>query len=174
MTKFSNKIRKFSSNQENHLEDVQKSFEAFEVANCMSFIEDSVQSSTEVAPFIKLSVIQKFYCHCFENLKAPVWSANATRLKENLLKLNKNLEVTSRKKDVFISFKDDLATALEYSREHSLQNNVIHLSRAAHIIHFNTARQKGDSGTSRYTSAKVTALSIRTLFYSILRHVVVC
>ena len=36
--------------------------------------------------------------------------------------------------EVFISFKDDLAAALEYSREHSLQNNVIHLDRAAHII----------------------------------------
>ena len=44
------------------------------------------------------------------------------------------METTSRKKEVFICFKDDLVAALEYSREHSLQNNAIHLSGAAHII----------------------------------------
>ena len=64
----------------------------------MYVIEDSLQSSDEVAPFTKLSVIQKFYCHCLENLIAPVVSVNATRLKENLLKLNPNLEVTSHKR----------------------------------------------------------------------------
>ena len=63
-----------------------------------------------------------------KNLKVQVVSGNATRLKENLLKLNSNLESTSR-----ISIKYDLAVALKYSREHSLQNNVILLNRAAHI-----------------------------------------
>ena len=41
---------------------------------------------------------------------------------------------TSRKKEVFISFKDDLAAALEYFREYSLQNNAIHLRGAADIM----------------------------------------
>ena len=58
----------------------------------MSFIEDSLQSSDEVTPFIKLPVIQKSYCQCLENLKASVVSVNATRMNENLLNLNPNLE----------------------------------------------------------------------------------
>ena len=104
MTKFRNKYRKFSEDQKNYLKDVQKSLEAIAVAECMPFIEDSQQSSDEVVPFTKLSVIRKFYCLCLKNLKAALVSVNATRLKENLFKLNPHLETISRKKKVFISF----------------------------------------------------------------------
>ena len=92
MTKFKNKFCKFSNDQENHYKNVQKSLDPIAVAEYMSFIEDSLQSSDEVAPFIKLPVIQKSYCQCLENLKASLVSVNATRLNENLLNLNPNLE----------------------------------------------------------------------------------
>ena len=78
--------------------------------------------------------MRTFYCHCLENSKVPVVSVNVARLKEHLLKLNSNLTTTSRKKEVFISVKDDLEAALEYPREHSLKKNVIYLNRAAYII----------------------------------------
>ena len=55
--RFRNKFRKFSNDQENHLKDVHKSFEAIAVVECMSFIENPLQISDEVALFIKLSVI---------------------------------------------------------------------------------------------------------------------
>ena len=42
-----------------------------------------------------MPVIQKFYFHCLENLKAPVVLVNVTRLKENLLKLASNLQAIS-------------------------------------------------------------------------------
>ena len=100
----------------------------------MSFIKDYPQSSDEVASFIKLPVILKFYFHCLENLKAPVVSFNATRLKENLLEINANLKATQRKKEIFISFKDGLPASLKYSREHSLQSNATNLSRIPYII----------------------------------------
>ena len=80
-----------------------------------------------------MSVISKFYCPCLENLKESVVSINATRLKENLIKVNQNLETNARQKQVLISFKDNLAAALEYFREHLLQNNAIYHSGAAHI-----------------------------------------
>ena len=54
------KFRKFFNDQENYLKDVQKSLEAIAVAHCMLFIEDSLLSSDEIAPSIKLSVILKF------------------------------------------------------------------------------------------------------------------
>ena len=54
-------------------------------------------------------------------------------MKENLLKLNPNLKTTSRTKKIFDSFKDDFVAALEYSREHSLQNNAIQLGEL-HIL----------------------------------------
>ena len=48
MTKFRNKFRRFSNAQENHPNDVQKSLEASAIAECMSFIENSLESSDEV------------------------------------------------------------------------------------------------------------------------------
>ena len=48
MTKFRNKFRRFSNAQENHPNDVQKSLEAIAIAECMSFIENSLESSDEV------------------------------------------------------------------------------------------------------------------------------
>ena len=86
-TTLPNKFCKFFNNQENHLKDVQKSLEAVTVAECMSFIEDFLQSSDEVAPFIKLSVILTFCCYCLENLEALAVSVSVTRQKENLLNL---------------------------------------------------------------------------------------
>ena len=55
-------------------------------------------------------------------------------MRQDWKKIYPNLKTTSRKKKIFDSFKDDLAAVLEYSREHSLQNNAIYLSRVAHII----------------------------------------
>ena len=92
----------------------------------MLFIEDSLQNSDEVVSFIKFSVILNV-------IVIAVVSVNATRLKENLLKLNPNLKTTSRTKKIFDSFKDDFVAALEYSREHSLQNNAIQLGEL-HIL----------------------------------------
>ena len=88
--KIQNKFRKFYNHQENHVKGLQKSLETIVVSECMSFIEDSLRSSDEVGPFIKLSLTREFYCHSLENLKAPVVSVNVTRLKKNLLKLIPN------------------------------------------------------------------------------------
>ena len=58
ITKFSNKFLKFCNDQQNHLNDVQKSLEVIAIVECMSFSEDVIlQSSDEVAHFIYLSAI---------------------------------------------------------------------------------------------------------------------
>ena len=54
MKKFRNKFSKFPNNKKNYLKDVQKNLGAIAVAKCMSFVEDSLESSDEVEPFIKL------------------------------------------------------------------------------------------------------------------------
>ena len=96
--------------------------------------EESLQynKNEEVAPFVKLSTIRKYYCcHCLGQLNAEFVTANATRLKESILHLNQNLGATTFKNEVYISNKDDLAVALHYSREHSIKSEAAHLSRAA-------------------------------------------
>ena len=55
MKKFRNKFSKFPNNKKkNNLKDVQKNLRATAVAKCMSFVEDSLESSDEVESFIKL------------------------------------------------------------------------------------------------------------------------
>ena len=64
-----------------------------------SFIEDQLQNTEngEVAPFVKLSTIRKYYCHCLTQLNVEYVTANTTRLKESILNLNSDLEATSLK-----------------------------------------------------------------------------
>ena len=84
----------------------------------------------EVARFIRLSTARKYYQSCLVALNSEFTTVNLTRLKERILSLNKNLEATSGKKEVYIS----LARVLEYTREHSTDKNDAHLSKAANII----------------------------------------
>lgn len=76
IAKFRNILRNFFSDQENL-----ESLEAIAVTKSTLFVEDSVQRSDEVGPVIKLSVIQKCSYRCPKNLKVPIVSLNATRLK---------------------------------------------------------------------------------------------
>ena len=93
---------------------MQVKVESLALAEVMMYTEDRLQScEDEVAPFVKLSEVRKFYCHCLEQLGAVFVTVNATRLKEYILKLNSNLEANFHKKEIYISYKDDLAAALE-------------------------------------------------------------
>lgn len=89
----------------------------------MSYIEETLQENyAEVAPFIKLSSVKQYYQSCLMDLNAENTIVSSTRLKVKILNPNKSLQATSGKK-VFISYKDDLAEALQYTREHSLDAN---------------------------------------------------
>ena len=77
--------------------------------------------------------MRKFYCHCLEQLDAVFITVNATSLKEDTLKLDSNLEANLHRKEIYISYKDDLATVLEYPRDNSGVSDA-HLSKAAKII----------------------------------------
>lgn len=79
----------------------------------MLFRKDSPQNNNEVASFEKLPVIRKFYCHCLESTRLTSSCDNNEKV---LLKLNPNLETTSRNKEVFNSFKDDNGGLRIFSR----------------------------------------------------------
>ena len=63
--------------------------ESIAPAEVLTFIEDQLQNTEngEVAPFVKLSTIRKYYCHCLTELNVECVTANATRLKESILNL---------------------------------------------------------------------------------------
>ncbi len=136
MTKFSNKYRSFVNKTNDDRQCQQKKLESIALAEVMMYIEENLQSSEkeEFAPYIKISDARKFYCHCLEVLHTSSVNVNATRLKESILRLNPNLEALSSKNEVYLSYKDNLAAALQYSREHSLESEAADISRAAKII----------------------------------------
>ena len=134
MDSFANPYQSFVKKEARANQKSQQNHESIALAETMIYIEETLQEdNTEVAPFIKLSTAQK-YQSCLIALNAEFTTFNSTQLKEIILSLNKNLEATSGRKEAYISFKDDLAGALEYKREHSTDKNAAHLIRAANII----------------------------------------
>ena len=99
---------------------------------------------------MKLSTVRKFYSHCLEHLNAEFCTVNSTRLKENILNLNSNLEESNLKKEVYISYKDDLAAALRFSRENPFESDATHLSRAANILRKDIASVKQKTFTGYF------------------------
>ena len=67
---------------------------------------------------------------------------NATRLKEDILKLNSNLEANFHKKKIYISYKDNLAAALEYSQDNSGVSHAVQLSKAAKNLRSKVVQSK--------------------------------
>ena len=105
--------------------------ESLALAEVMMYIEDRLQScEDEVAPFVKLSEVKKFSCH----LGAVFMTVNAATLEEDIPKLNSNLEANFHKNEIYVSYKDGLAAALEYSRDNSGISDAVHLSKAAKIV----------------------------------------
>lgn len=123
MSSFSFRYRGFVNKKSKGNRKFQQKYENIAQAEKMSYIEETLQESyAELAPFIKLSSIKQYYQSCLMDLNAENTIVSSTRLKVKILNLNKSLQATSGKK-VLISYKDDLAEALQYTREHSLDAN---------------------------------------------------
>lgn len=102
MTKFSNQHKASVNNKNTNIKVVQEKHESIALARVLMYIERSFQyrENEEVAPFVKLSTVRKYYCHCLGHLNAKSVTANASRLKESILHLNQNLEATTFKNEV--------------------------------------------------------------------------
>ena len=123
MNSFSFRYRGFVNKKSKGKRKFQQKYENIAQAEKMSYIEETLQENyAELAPFIKLSRVKQYYQSCLMDLNAENTIVSSTRLKVKILNLNKSLQATSGKK-VLISYKDDLAEALQYTREHSLDAN---------------------------------------------------
>lgn len=123
MNSFSFRYRGFVNKKSKGNRKFQQKYENIAQAEKMSYIEETLQENyAELAPFIKLSRVKQYYQSCLMDLNAENTIVSSTRLKVKILNLNKSLQATSGKK-VLISYKDDLAEALQYTREHSLDAN---------------------------------------------------
>ena len=128
MTKFTNTYRSFVKKNVDPDQQKQKKYESIALAEVMNFVEEGLQvNSGEASPFLKLSEIRQYYCGCLTRMNAPSTTANATRLKEKLLKLNSSLQTS-------VHYKDDLAAALQFSKE-NFESNASHMTRRAKLIH---------------------------------------
>ena len=85
------------------------------LAQTLSYIEETLQSCDEVAPFIKLSSVWKYYSSYLMQMNAEFTTVNATRLKDTILKLNPALEATAHTKRFLLATKMIWQAALDYS-----------------------------------------------------------
>ena len=156
MTRFNNMYRKFVNRKTNPENDRRQGVENIALAQVMEYIEESLQTSDSVAPFVKLSDLKKVYFEVLENVDDIITYVNSTRLKERIIELNNNLEASSHKKEVFISYKDDLGAALKYSEENDASHSLNHLIKAAKCIRKEIVSIQNDftGGFSRKLSKK--------------------
>ena len=105
-----------------------KDIESSVLAQTIMYIEESLATSTDtdVATSIKLSDIRKFYDHSLARMTGKESNVNVTRLKDKILKLESDLQAVSDKKEIYISYKDDLAAALKYASQSEV-NDVMSL-----------------------------------------------
>ena len=142
MTDFTNRYRSYTKPVDKD-KQMQVKVERLALAKVIMYIEDRLLScEDEVAPFVKLLEVRKFYCHCLEQLGAVFMKVNATRLKEGILKLNSNLEVNFHKKEIYNSYKDDLAATLEYSGDNSGVSDAAYLRKAEKIVRSEVVQSK--------------------------------
>ena len=133
ITTFTNAYRKFVNDNNRNSKD--KRLEEIAFLEALPFLEETLLTSSMMAPYLKLSEIKHYYyCQVMESLNAEFLSVNATPLKERLLQENANLEATPHNKEVFISFKDDLAAALKYAEENDARSNLNHILQTSRVI----------------------------------------
>ena len=142
LTEFRNRYRTFlaSENPDTaRLKDIESSV----LAQTMMYIEESLAKSTDtdVATSIKLSDVRKFYDHSLARMTGKESNVNVTRLKDKILELESDLQAVSDKKEIYISYKDDLAAALKYASRSEV-NDVVSLCRIVRKIKAELADRK--------------------------------
>ncbi|CAB4043620.1 Hypothetical predicted protein [Paramuricea clavata] len=141
-TEFRNRYRTFLT-PENPDTARMKDIENSVLSETMMYIEESLATSTDtdVATSIKLSDIRKFYDHSLARMTGKESNVNITRLKDKILELDSDLRAVSDKKEIYISYKDDLAAALKYASRSEV-NDVMSLCRLGRKIKAELADRK--------------------------------
>jgi hypothetical protein len=120
-----------------------KDYESSVLAETMMYIEECLTPNTpsNVATSIKLSDIRKFYDSSLSRLVGRETNVNVSRLKDKILDLDSNLQAVPDKKEIYISYQDDLAAALKYAAR-SQSNDVTGLCRLGRKIKTELADRK--------------------------------
>ena len=134
MTEFKNRYRTFLASENpdtSRLKDIESSV----LAQTMMYIQESLATSTDtdVATSIKLSDIRKFYDHSLARMTGKESNVNVTRLKDKILELESDLQAVSDKKEICISYKDDLAAALKYASRSEVNDVMMSLSEKSKL-----------------------------------------
>ena len=116
MMGFRNRYRAFLASQDKE-STTMKDHENSALAETMMHIEERLSKSTNtgIAASIKLSDIRKFYDTSLSRLVGTETSVNVTRLKDKILDMDSCLQAVPDKKEVYISYKEDMVAALKYA-----------------------------------------------------------
>ena len=85
--------------------------------------------------YIKLADLAKLYHNRLEQLGVSIPKRiNTTRLKERLLDQMPNLKARTKKRDVVLTFDDDIADALIIASQFKKDSDIMHLTKTAQIV----------------------------------------
>ena len=117
--------------------------EGIALAELVSFIEESRMVSTAELPVFRLAELVDKYTSRLkqlgENTPARI---HTTRLKDRILSQIPALEEHKQGRDVFLAFKTDLANALQKAHKEDIDEEAMHLAKAAIIVRKEMFTQK--------------------------------
>jgi len=103
-------------------------------AQLTAYIEE-VRSVANIAPHFKLADLKKLYGERLQQLNATdVHPINGTRLREKLLKYFPDLQAHSDGRDVLLAFDENIGLALSAACNSSMDEDAVHLAKAAEIV----------------------------------------
>lgn len=121
-------------------------------AELTAYIND-VRSVPDIVPVLKLVDLKKLYADRLQQLDVTVaQTINSTRLKEKLLAYFPDMRAQNDGRDIVLAFEDSLGAAVSKACYSDLDQDALHLARAAEIVrrdmfagtwHFDSALHKG-------------------------------
>ena len=131
-----NRARERKASEESNVDVVNHSI-AF--AELVIYIEDAKMDNS-VAPIFKLAVLVNLYSTRLKQLGTDV--VHSTILKDRILGYFPDLEAHKQGRDVVLIFNEDVGSALHKACEHDVDNDAVHLARAAKIVRRDMLKMK--------------------------------
>lgn len=107
---------------------------AIVLAELVTYIEETVNEE-DVAHVFKMADLTKLYNARMEQLGVQTdQRVHTTRLKDRILAHFLDLREHKKGRDILLVFEDDIGNALAKACEHDIDNDAVHLARAARIV----------------------------------------
>ena len=126
------KVRKFKTEQSKTEKHTYS--ESLALSELVTYIEET-RLNEGADLYMKLADLAKLYHNRLEQLGVSIPKRiNTTRLKKRLLNQMPNLKARTKRRDVVLTFDDDIADALIIASQFKKDSDIMHLAKTAQIV----------------------------------------